>query len=163
MGNAGIASPYRYGSDDGDCRRVHPLGDVRSCEGGPNDHAAALVDDDPAVPVYCRRESSHPRISSTPRRSSQGSWPASSRSLTITSRCEHGVRIEISCTAGGACTRRRPSQRLRWAQQRLGRHARVVGTLATDQLGLDDRHRATLLGQSPGEHLARGPVPITIT
>ena len=47
-------------------------------------------------------------------------------------------------------------ERLGGAEQRLRRHAGVVGALAADEMVLDDRHSQPVLAEAAGAHLARG-------
>jgi hypothetical protein len=73
---------------------------------------------------------------------------------------EHVLRVELLghrlARAGHALDL---VQQLGRAQQRLGRHARPVSALATDQLALDQGHVQSLGAELSGAHFAGRPGP----
>ncbi len=105
----------------------------------------------------CRSPSSRPspRNSSMPRSSSQGSWPESSRSWITSSRRSRTACGSRPARGGDSGHPARLRQQLAGAQQRLRRHAGVVGAFAADQVALDDRHREPAFGEAPRADLAR--------
>ena len=75
--------------------------------------------------------------------------------MTSSRRSKDRVDVEL---AGRGLRRARDAarlvERLRGAEQRLRRHARVVGALAADEMVLDDRDREAVLAEAAGAHLA---------
>ena len=95
-------------------------------------------------PAQTRRSPSSlpsPRNSSMPCFSSQGSWPESSRSVDhlVAARQRRSDVDLAGDRLGGAGDAPDLGEGLGRAQQRLRRHAGVVGALAADQVALDDR------------------------
>ena len=69
---------------------------------------------------------------------------------------EDRLRVEVAGDRGGDSGHTaRLGQQLAGAQQRLRRHAGVVGALAADQVALDDRDREPAVGQPARADLAR--------
>ena len=68
---------------------------------------------------------------------------------------EHRRDVEPSARTPG--TRPHLAQQLGRSQQRLRRHARVVGALAADEVLLDDRDLEPGLAEPSGRDLARRP------
>src|SRR5450755_145485 len=68
---------------------------------------------------------------------------------------KHCVDVDLTAHGlGRARNAARLGQRVSRTQQRLRRHARIKGALATHELGLDDGNPVALLGQAPRQHLA---------
>src|SRR5450755_1348744 len=68
---------------------------------------------------------------------------------------KHSVDVDLTAHGlGRARNAARLGQRVSRTQQRLRRHARIKGALATHELGLDDGNPVALLGQAPRQHLA---------
>src|SRR5206468_3920800 len=57
---------------------------------------------------------------------------------------------------GGAWHAAHLRERLGWSEERLGRHARVIGAFATDEVVLDERDVQAAVGDAPRADLAGG-------
>ena len=115
--------------------------------------AARRLDD-----ARARDDRASPRTSSTSRSASHSSCDESSpaaRHLVAVPEDARGVELSRHGLGGAGC-KPRGGERLGGAQQRLGRHARVVGALAADELALDERDPGVGLeaAQRAGEGLA---------